>query len=139
MILTLSYLSVLLQLYITTAHSFLVQEREKRLRKKERRKAASTETEEDTEQEPASVSETVTSTEECDQSEKPVEVTKRPQKPSQFTRQTKAKSMPLPLRNRGKRRIQPWMWGLIAVLAVVALFYLGNNSSLRSWLQGSAY
>ncbi|XP_016180080.1 proton pump-interactor BIP103 isoform X2 [Arachis ipaensis] len=111
-------------------------EREKRLRKKERRKAASTETAENTEQEPTPISETVTrSTEECVQSEKPVEVTRR----SQYTRQSKAKSMPLPLRNRGKRRIQPWMWAVIAVLAVVALFFLGNNSSLRSWLQGSAY
>ncbi|XP_015946865.1 uncharacterized protein LOC107471863 isoform X1 [Arachis duranensis] len=111
-------------------------EREKRLRKKERRKAAATETAENTEQEPAPISETVTrSTEECVQSEKPVEVTRR----SQYTRQSKAKSMPLPLRNRGKRRIQPWMWAVIAVLAVVALFFLGNNSSLRSWLQGSAY
>ncbi|MED6192817.1 hypothetical protein PIB30_013708 [Stylosanthes scabra] len=115
-------------------------EREKKLRKKERRKAASTETAENTEQEPAPISETVTrSTEESDQSEKPVEVTKRSQKPSQYTRQSKAKSIPLPLRNRGKRRIQPWMWAVIAVLAVVALFFLGNNSSLRSWLQGSAY
>ncbi|MED6172569.1 hypothetical protein PIB30_051235 [Stylosanthes scabra] len=115
-------------------------EREKKLRKKERRKAASTETAENIEQEPAPISETVTrSTEESDQSEKPVEVTKRSQKPSQYTRQSKAKSIPLPLRNRGKRRIQPWMWAVIAVLAVVALFFLGNNSSLRSWLQGSAY
>lgn len=103
-----------------------MQEREKKARKKERRKAASTYTAENAEQESAPISETLTrSIEEIDQNEKPVEVTKRPQKPSQFTKQTKPKSVPLPLRNRGKRRIQPWMWWvMIAVLVVVALFYI---------------
>ncbi|KAE9615776.1 hypothetical protein Lal_00017320 [Lupinus albus] len=116
-------------------------EREKRARKKEKRKAAATENTENTEQEPSPTSEILTrSTEEIDQSEKPAEVTKRPKKPSQFTKQTKSKSIPLPLRNRGKRRIQPWMWwALIAVLIVVALFYIGNTISLRSWLQGSGF
>ncbi|XP_019420583.1 PREDICTED: uncharacterized protein LOC109330754 isoform X1 [Lupinus angustifolius] len=113
-------------------------EREKRARKKEKRKAATTE---NTEQEPAPAPEILArSTEEIDQSEKPAEVTKRPKKPSQFTKQTKSKSIPLPLRNRGKRRIQPWMWwALIAVLIVAALFYIGNNISLRSWLQGYGF
>ncbi|CAL0308407.1 unnamed protein product [Lupinus luteus] len=116
-------------------------EREKRARKKEKRKAATTENTENTEQEPAPTSEILTrSTEEIDQSEKPAEVTKRPKKPSQFTKQIKSKSIPLPLRNRGKRRIQPWMWwALITILIVVALFYIGNNMSLRSWLQGSGF
>ncbi|XP_027360418.1 titin homolog [Abrus precatorius] len=114
--------------------------REKRARKKERRKAASADTAEIAEQESASSSETVTrSMEECDQSEKPVEVTKKPQKPTQFTRQTKAKSVPLALRNRGKRRIQPWMWVLFAVLVVVALFYVGNSSALRSSLEALGF
>ncbi|OIW05381.1 hypothetical protein TanjilG_28846 [Lupinus angustifolius] len=109
-------------------------EREKKARKKERRKAATTDNAENTEQEPAPTSESLTITEEIDQSEKPVEVTKRPQKQPQFPKQTsKSKSVPLPLRNRGKRRIQPWVWwALIAVLFVVALFYMvGNISSLR--------
>ncbi|TKY69133.1 Proton pump-interactor 1 [Spatholobus suberectus] len=115
-------------------------EREKKARKKERRKAASAVTAENTEQESAPSSETLTrSMEECDQSEKPAEVTKKPQKPSQFTRQTKAKSVPLALRNRGKRQIQPWMWALIAVMVVVALFFVGNSSSLRSSLEGFGF
>ncbi|CAL0314842.1 unnamed protein product [Lupinus luteus] len=111
-------------------------EREKKARKKERRKAATTDNAENTEQEPAPTSESLTITEEIDQSEKPVEVTKRPQKQPQFPKQTsnsKSVPVPLPLRNRGKRRIQPWMWwALIAVLVVVALFYtVGNISSFR--------
>ncbi|KAL2347902.1 hypothetical protein Fmac_001902 [Flemingia macrophylla] len=115
-------------------------EREKRARKKERRKAASAVTAENTEEESAPISETVTrSIEECDQSEKPAEVTKKAQKASQFTRQTKTKSVPLALRNRGKRRIQPWMWVVIAVMVVVALFYVGNSSSLRSSLAGFGF
>ncbi|KAK7407761.1 hypothetical protein VNO78_09818 [Psophocarpus tetragonolobus] len=115
-------------------------EREKRARKKERRKAASAVTVENAEQESAPTSETLTrSIEEFDENEKSVDVTKKPQKPSQFTRQTKAKAVPLALRNRGKRRIQPWMWLLIAVMVVVALFYLGNISSLRSSLESFGY
>ncbi|CAL0318559.1 unnamed protein product [Lupinus luteus] len=112
-------------------------EREKKARKKERRRAATTDNVENTEQEPTPTSETTTgSIEEIDQSDKPVEVTKKPQKPSHFTKQTKSKSVPLPLRNRGKRRIQPWMWwALIAALIAVVLFYTGNNIPLRSWLQ----
>ncbi|KAJ1394960.1 hypothetical protein SESBI_33785 [Sesbania bispinosa] len=115
--------------------------REKRQRKKERRKAASTTDTVDTkEQESAPSSETLTkTTEESDQSEKPVEKlvegTKRQQqRPSHFTKQTKVKSLPMSLRNRGKRRFQPWMWVLIAVLVAVALVYMGNNNSLRSSL-----
>lgn len=116
------------------------QEREKRARKKERRKAASAVTADNIEQESAPTSEILTrSLEEHDQSEKPTELTKKPQKPSQFTKQTKPKSVPLALRNRGKRRIQPWMWVLIAVIVAAALFYVGNSSVLRSSLQGFGF
>ncbi|XP_014520741.1 plectin [Vigna radiata var. radiata] len=115
-------------------------EREKRARKKERRKAASAVTADNIEQESAPTSEILTrSLEEHDQSEKPTELTKKPQKPSQFTKQTKPKSVPLALRNRGKRRIQPWMWVLIAVIVAAALFYVGNSSVLRSSLQGFGF
>ncbi|KAE9595374.1 hypothetical protein Lalb_Chr17g0338131 [Lupinus albus] len=109
--------------------------REKKARKKERRKATTTDNAENTEQELSPTSESLTITEEIDLSEKPVEVTKRPQKQPRFPKQTsKSKSVPLPLRNRGKRQIQPWMWwALIAVLIAVALFYMvGNINSLRS-------
>lgn len=118
-----------------------MQEREKKAKKKERRKAASVAvTAEDTEQEYAPILETLTrSMEESDQSEKPAEITKKPQKPSQFTKQAKAKSVPLALRNRAKRRIQPWMWVIIAVMVVVALFFVGNSSTLRSSLEGIGF
>ena len=117
-----------------------VQEREKKARKKERRKAAAAiDTSGNTEGvkfTPCSEIQTP-SMEECVQTEKPVEVTKRPQKPSQLVKQTKAKALPPPLRNRGKRRMQSWMWALITILVVVALFILGNSGfSSSSGLQG---
>lgn len=120
-----------------------MQEREKRARKKGKKKAVSTEDavekiEQDSAASPSS--ETLTRTiEESDQSEKPVEVTKRSVKPSQFIKQNKVKSLPMSIRNRGKRRIQPWMWVLIAVLVIAALFYIGNNSSLRSSFQSFGF
>ncbi|KAG4908808.1 hypothetical protein JHK87_054924 [Glycine soja] len=115
-------------------------EREKRAKKKERRKAGSAVTAENTEQESAPIPETLTrSVEEFEQTEKTAEVTKKPQKTSQFTRQTKVKSVPAALRNRGKRRIQPWVWVLIALVVAVALFYVGHNCSLRSSLEGFGY
>nr|AFK34470.1 unknown [Lotus japonicus] len=43
------------------------------------------------------------------------------------------------IRGRGKRRLQPWMWVVIAVLAVVALFFVGNSNSLRSSLQSFGF
>ncbi|KAL5070862.1 hypothetical protein RYX36_021749, partial [Vicia faba] len=118
-------------------------EREKRARKKGKKKAVSTEDAvEKIEQESAASpsTETLTRTlEESDQSEKPVEVTKRSVKPSQFIKQNKVKSLPMSIRNRGKRRIQPWMWVVIAVLVIAALFYIGNNSSLRSSFQSFGF
>ena len=116
-----------------------MQEREKRAKKKERRKTSSAVTAENTEQESAHTTETLTSVEESDLTEKTAEVTKKPQKTSQFTRQTKVKSVPAALRNRGKRRIQPWVCVLIALVVAVALFYVGHNCSLRSSLEGFGY
>lgn len=53
---------------------------------------------------------------------------KRPQKPTHFTRQTKVKStIPPPLRNRGKRKVQQWMWILLIAAIVLALFLAGNG------------
>lgn len=104
-----------------------MQEREKRARKKEKRKAAGEDTNAINEGESAPGCETPSETIESEKGEKPVTVAKRSQKPSQFTKQTKAKSMPLPLRNRGKRRMQTWMWALLTALVVFALFLLGNS------------
>ncbi|XP_021287912.1 calponin homology domain-containing protein DDB_G0272472 isoform X2 [Herrania umbratica] len=107
-------------------------EREKRARKKERRKvatAAAGDANAADEVEPAPAPETPTETpKESENKEKPVILAKRPQKPSQFTKQSKAKSIPPPLRNRGKRRMQPWMWVLLTTLVIFALFLVGNGN-----------
>ncbi|KAI4317066.1 hypothetical protein L6164_024976 [Bauhinia variegata] len=115
-------------------------ERGKKARKKERRKATAVDSAEDTGESATSSETPIRSLEECDHTEKPVEVTKKPQKPSHFVKQTKTKSIPLPLRNPGKRKMQSWMWIPITVLVVVALFFGGNSSlSLRSGLQGFGF
>ncbi|XP_044509953.1 trichohyalin-like isoform X2 [Mangifera indica] len=105
-------------------------EREKRARKKEKRKVAATD-----DSDLLNKGESAPSTEmplEIPQSsetrEKLVSVTKKPNKSAQFTKQSKTKSIPLPLRKRGKRRMQTWMWVVISALLVVALFLLGNDS-----------
>ncbi|KAL4272304.1 hypothetical protein GQ457_13G002190 [Hibiscus cannabinus] len=105
-------------------------EREKRAKKKERRKGAaavSGDASVTDETESAPTSDTPAETPQDSQSrEKAVTATKRSQKPSQFTKQTKAKSIPPPLRNRGKRKMQPWMWVLLTSLVIFALFLVGN-------------
>ncbi|XP_048430843.1 calponin homology domain-containing protein DDB_G0272472 [Pyrus x bretschneideri] len=108
-------------------------EREKRIRKKERKMATTTKATNDISEvdcalEPSSEAPTEI-LKEPETREKPVTVTKRSQKSSQLTKQTKVKSMPLPLRNRSKRRMQPWMWAVVAIVLVVALFLLGNGGS----------
>ncbi|XP_031270104.1 axoneme-associated protein mst101(2) [Pistacia vera] len=105
-------------------------EKEKRARKKGKRKTAATDDSDlMNEGESAANAETLVETPQSFEiKEKSLTVTKRPQKASQFTKQSKAKSVPLPLRNRGKRRMQTWMWVVISALLVVALFLLGNSS-----------
>ncbi|KAH7566964.1 hypothetical protein JRO89_XS07G0001300 [Xanthoceras sorbifolium] len=89
------------------------------------------------EEDSAPITETPTETPTIsDVKDKSTTVTKKPKKQSQFTKQTKLKSVPLPLRNRGKRRMQSWMWVLIAALVVFALFLLGNSGfPFKSCLQ----
>ncbi|XP_065882083.1 uncharacterized protein [Euphorbia lathyris] len=101
-------------------------EREKRAKKKEKRKAVEEVNVLKEEEESAPSSEIQHETK---VSEKPmVAQTKRSQKPLQFTKQTKSKSIPpLPLRNRSKRRMQTWMWALVAVLVLLSLFLVGNS------------
>ncbi|KAB1203475.1 Proton pump-interactor 1 [Morella rubra] len=107
-------------------------EREKKARKKERKKAGAVAVKAANgadEGESTPSSETATETpKELETREKPSTVTKRSQKPSQFTKQSKAKPIPPPLRNRSKRRMQPWMWVLLAAVIVLALFLVGNSS-----------
>ncbi|RVW51196.1 hypothetical protein CK203_084670 [Vitis vinifera] len=104
-------------------------EREKKARKKERRKSSSAEgTEGCNEAESAPSSETsFETTLDSEIIEKPRAITKKPHKSSQFTKQPKSKSIPPPLRSRGKRRIQSWMWVVLIALLVLALFLLGNS------------
>nr|KJB13687.1 hypothetical protein B456_002G089100 [Gossypium raimondii] len=105
-------------------------EREKRAKKKERRKVAAAgvgDASVTDETESALTLETPAETpKDFESTEKPVTVAKRSQKPPQFTKQSKAKSIPPPLRNRGKRRMQQWMWVLVTSLIVLALFSAGN-------------
>ena len=101
--------------YCSVNH-FLVQEREKKARMKDRKRATVEDAKDIDEIESSPSSETPI---EIKEPEKPV--TKRPQKPSQY------KSMPLPLRNRGKRRRQTWMWALLSLLVVIALIFMGNS------------
>jgi len=109
---------------------WFMQEREKKARKKEKKKASGEEaTDGAVELEIAQSLETPTeTTKESETREKPMTVTKRSQKPLQFTKPAKAKSIPPPLRNRGKRRMQTWMWVLVAAMVVFALFLVGNSS-----------
>ncbi|KAG5252792.1 microtubule-associated protein [Salix suchowensis] len=98
-------------------------EREKKARKKERKRAAVEDAKDiDGIFESSPSSETPVEIKESERTEKPV--TKRPRKPSQ---QTKHSSMPLPLRNRGKRRRQTWMWALLSLLVVIAFIFMGNS------------
>lgn len=110
----------------------IMQEREKKLRKKERRKGIFTSEETATEN-PIHTSETIIETpKEIEipkkQTVEESQQIKKSHKPSsQFLKQNKSKSVPLPLRNRGsKRKLRQWMWiGLIAAV-ILALFLLGN-------------
>ncbi|XP_038715228.1 calponin homology domain-containing protein DDB_G0272472-like isoform X2 [Tripterygium wilfordii] len=105
-------------------------EKDKRARKKEKRKAAVGDDSNDkNEGESNPSSETITEIpRESEIEEKLVAVTKRPQKAPQLKLQSKAKSIPPPLRNRGKRRMQSWMWVLLGALVILALVLLGNSS-----------
>ena len=103
-----------------------MQEREKKAKKKERKKVAGTEASDGSHD-----GETVPTSElpvvkEPEIEESPLTMTKRPQKPSQFTKQSKAKSIPPPLRIRGKRKMQQWIWIILTAVVVLALFLLGN-------------
>ncbi|PSS19891.1 Proton pump-interactor like [Actinidia chinensis var. chinensis] len=101
-------------------------EREKKAKKKERKKVAGTEASDGSHD-----GETVPTSElpvgkEPEIEESPLTMTKRPQKPSQFTKQSKVKSIPPPLRIRGKRKMQQWIWIILTAVVVLALFLLGN-------------
>ncbi|KAF5204828.1 Proton pump-interactor, partial [Thalictrum thalictroides] len=101
-------------------------EREKKARKKERKKEKVEAVSGGNEEEAVSRSESDKTEiiQEPEIKEKPKTVVKRPQKPSILL---KPKVVPPPLRNRGKKRMQQWMWILLVVAVVVALFLVGNS------------
>ncbi|XP_056159364.1 stress response protein NST1 isoform X2 [Syzygium oleosum] len=106
-------------------------EREKKAKKKERKKAGGAiATPSDAGIEGEAASETAEAPADFDTKDKPAVTVKRSQKPLHFVKQTKVKPIPPTLRNRSKRKMQPWMWAVLAVLLVFALFMVSNGWNL---------
>ncbi|KAK4358367.1 hypothetical protein RND71_023977 [Anisodus tanguticus] len=105
-----------------------LKEREKRLRKKERKKGSVGEIQsESNDGEIALISTSPREIVKEPEATDPQTSTKKPQKPSQFAKQMKPKAaIPLPLRNRGRRKLQQWIWLTLSCVVVIALFFLGN-------------
>lgn len=116
-----------------------MQEREKRARKKERKVAVavaaaaiegenggigSAPSSEKTTQPEANSNDTQEQAETKEKSVAVVSKRKGAQKPLV---QTKVKALPPNLRNRSKRRMQPWIWVLLTALVIVGLFLVGNT------------
>lgn len=106
-----------------------MQEREKRLRKKERKKGGVT----DGNDMKSINCESGPSSESAAESSKDVEVVNEtvskkqpPQKPWLLGKQSKGKSIPPPLRNRNKKKLQQWMWVGVTSVMILVLFWLGN-------------
>ncbi|XP_055809631.1 uncharacterized protein LOC129879916 [Solanum dulcamara] len=105
-----------------------LKEKEKRLRKRERKKGSVGETHsESNDGETALISTSPRETvKEFEAAEHSQTITRRTQKPSQYTKQMKTKSIPPPLRIKSKRKWQQWFWLFLSCLIVIALFFLGN-------------
>ncbi|XP_057794758.1 uncharacterized protein LOC131011034 isoform X2 [Salvia miltiorrhiza] len=102
-------------------------EREKRLRKKERKKAAGTDANDSNNCETAASSESATeNSKDIDVKDTSTAAAKKSQKPWLAAKQSKAKSLPPPLRNRNKKKLQQWMWVGITSFIILVLFWLGN-------------
>ncbi|KAI3865902.1 hypothetical protein MKX03_024052 [Papaver bracteatum] len=126
-------------------------EREKKARKKEKKVAAAAAGEEratgdEGESAPSSGNtthpETTSNTvqEQPGIKEKAAAVVTKRKGPQKLLAQPKVKALPATLRNRSKRRMQPWMWVLLAALVVVALFLLGNSGySFKSALSSFGF
>lgn len=109
-----------------------VQEKEKRLRKKER-KAAGAEGSENNDCETDHSSENmVENIKENEVKENAPVVAKRPSKHLHSTKLGKTKSIPPPLRNKNRKKIQQWMWVILTSLIIVVLFWLGNLSAFTN-------
>lgn len=102
-------------------------EKEKRLRKRERKKGVGETQSESNYGESALISTSPRETfKEPEATENSQITTKKPQKPSQYTKQLKNKSIPPPLRNKNRRKLQQWLWLILSCVVVIALFFLGN-------------
>ncbi|XP_022874038.1 myosin-3-like [Olea europaea var. sylvestris] len=108
-------------------------EKEKRLRKKESKKAAGTEGSENNDCETDHSSENpVENIKENEVKENAPVVAKRPSKHPHSTKLGKTKSIPPPLRNKNRKKIQQWMWVILTSLIIVVLFWLGNLSAFTN-------
>lgn len=104
-----------------------MQEREKRLRKKERKKAGVTDANDTNNCETAPSSESAAeNSKDIDVKDMPPAAPKKAQKPWLAAKQSKTKSIPPPLRNRNKKKLQQWMWVGITSFIILVLFWLGN-------------
>ncbi|XP_042006534.1 CAP-Gly domain-containing linker protein 1-like isoform X2 [Salvia splendens] len=105
-------------------------EREKRLRKKERKKAVGTDandiTNNNCETAASSESAAENNSKDVDVKETTTATTKKAQKPWLAAKHSKGKSIPPPLRNRNKKKLQQWMWVGITSIIILVLFWLGN-------------
>ena len=103
-----------------------MQEREKKAKKKERKKVGGTEASDGNHDGETVPTSNLPVVKEPKIEESSSTTTKRPQKPSQFTKQSKTKSIPPPLRYKGKRKMQQWIWIILTAVVVLTLFLLGN-------------
>ncbi|KAL6493319.1 hypothetical protein OROGR_033078 [Orobanche gracilis] len=105
-------------------------EREKRLRKKERKKAAATDAidiNNSCEIGPSSESSVETSKElEVKDGSSSITTAKKPKKHWLFGKQGKTKTIPPPLRNRNRKKLQQWVWVGVTCAVILVLFWLGN-------------
>lgn len=103
-----------------------MQEREKRLRKKERKKAGATDSNDgnnNSDSAPSTES-AVEAVREIDAKDMASVVPKKPQK---YLKQNKTKSsIPPPLRNRNRKKWQQYAYVTAAGLLVLVLFWVGN-------------
>nr|GMD40290.1 cingulin-like isoform X2 [Ipomoea batatas] len=99
-------------------------EREKRLRKKERKKGGGSEAA--NENENVSICESIKDIVNEAETKETEEGGKKTQKAPQYAKQSKTKSIPPPLRNKNKKKMQQWMRIIFTSIIVIALFLLGN-------------
>ncbi|KZV43086.1 microtubule-associated protein futsch [Dorcoceras hygrometricum] len=101
-------------------------EKEKKMRKKERKKAASASTDVNDSSETGESTMDVVKEEIQLSDNSSCATTKRTNKTSIASKQSKTKSLPPALRNRNKRKWQQWMWVSLTSVVVILVFWLGN-------------